>query len=159
MKPVRSFSLLFAGLSVTAVQCLAAAGGQPVTIQERARGAARIVVASVVETSARYERNEFGDELIVTHARLAVEEVVKGPEGPAMLALEGGTVNGVTMRVSSLPSLSRGERGVFFLTPGPNGEFRAHLRGQGILKLDAGNRVRGSSLTLDQIRRLAGSAR
>ena len=129
------------------------------TIPERAHGAARVVVATVAETTARYERNEFGDELIVTYARLTIEEVVKGPAGPATLALEGGTVDGITMRVSSLPTLVDGERAVFFLTPGPGGEFRPHLRGQGILKLDSTNTVRGSSLTLDEIRHQAGSAK
>jgi hypothetical protein len=159
MKHVRSRGLVCGGFVVAAMACLSAAGTEPQPIQERARGAARVVVATVAETSARYERNEFGDELIVTHARLAIEEVVKGPDGPAILALEGGTVDGITMRVSSLPSLTTGERAVFFLTPGPHGEFRPHLRGQGILKLDSANRVRGSSLTLNEIRRLAGSTK
>jgi hypothetical protein len=138
---------------------LAASGDQPVPIEERARGAARIVVATVAETTARHERNEFGDDLIVTYARLTVAEAVKGPSEPVTLLIEGGTVDGITMRVSSLPSLSKGDRAVFFLTPGPNGEFRPHLRGQGILKLDDNDRVRNSSLTLDEIRRLARSGR
>ena len=133
------------------------AQGTPVPIEERARGAARVVVASVGDTTSRHERNEFGDELIVTYANLAVEEALKGPSGPLTFALEGGTVDGITMRVSSLPTLTKGERAVFFLTPGKSGEFRPHLRGQGILKLDASGRVPGTSLTLDEIRRLARS--
>lgn len=144
---------------MTAIPSLVAATGQPLPIPDRARGAARIVVATVAETSARYERNAFGDELIVTYAHLHVEETVKGPAGPAILALEGGTIDGITMRASSLPALAKGERAVFFLTPGAKGEFRPHLRGQGILKLDANDRVPGSSLTLDEIRRLAGSGK
>ena len=84
---------------------------------------------------------------------VSVEEVLKGEPGEATLAIEGGTVNGITMRVSSLPSLSKGERGVFFLTPGRGGEFRPHLRGQGILKLKENDRVSGSTLTLGDIRR------
>ena len=142
---------------VAAVPALASAQQEPVSIEERARGAARVVIATVAETTARYEPNEFGDQIIVTYARLAVDEAVKGPGDPVTLAIEGGTVDGITMRVSSLPSLSRGERAVFFLTPGRNGEFLPHLRGQGILKLDADDRVRGSSLKLDDIRRMAGS--
>ena len=64
-------------------QALIAAGqqpvpGQPVTIEERARGAERVVVATVTDVSSRYERNEFGDELIVSRATLALEEVLKG---------------------------------------------------------------------------------
>jgi len=154
MRQACRWTVVLAGVVAATIPCLAAAG-QPVSVQERARGAGRVVVATVAETTARYERNEFDDEVIVTYARLAVSEAIKGPGGPVTLAIEGGTVDGITMRVSSLPSLSKGERAVFFLTPGPNGEFRPHLRGQGILKLDDNDRVPNSSLTLDEIRRLA----
>jgi hypothetical protein len=146
-------------VGILAVPVVAAAQeGRPVTIEERARGAARIVVATVGETAARYERNDYGDELIVTRATLAVEEAIKGPGESVAFALEGGTVNGITMRASSVPTLQKGERAVFFLEPGKSGEFRPHLHGQGILKLDSSNRVPGSSLTLDEIRRLAKSS-
>jgi hypothetical protein len=74
------------------------------------------------------------------------------------MTFEGGTVDGLSMRVSSLPVLTPGERGVFFLERGKSGELRPHLRGHGILKLDAANRVKGSSLTLDDIRRMAGAS-
>jgi hypothetical protein len=131
---------------------------RPVPIEERARGAARVVVATVGDTASRYERNDFGDELIVTYADLSIEEALKGPNGPVTFALEGGTVNGITMRATSLPTLQKGERAVFFLEPGKSGEFRPHLRGQGILKLDSANRVPGSSLTLDEIRQMAKSS-
>jgi hypothetical protein len=136
----------------------AAQEGRPAPIEERAKGAARVVVATVGDTASRYERNEFGDELIVTHTTLSVEEALKGSNEPVAFAIEGGTVDGITMSVSSLPTLKKGERAVFFLEPGKNGEFRPHLRGQGILKLDSGNRVPDSSLTLDEIRRLAKSS-
>jgi len=132
----------------------AGSGQPPPTIPERARGAERVVVATVANTTARYERNRFGDELIVTYAQLAVEEAIKGSQGPAVLAIEGGTVNGMTMRVSDLPAMSTGERAVFFLTPRPDGSYTPHLRGQGVLKIDRANRVQGSSLTVDEIRRL-----
>ena len=128
---------------------------RPVPLPERARGASRIVVATVGDITAGYQRNAFGDELIVSHARLKVEERLKGTAGDVTLALEGGTVNGITLRVSDLPTLAAGERAVFFLTAMPNGEFAPHLRGQGILKLDATNHVRGSSLSLDEIRYIA----
>ncbi len=124
-------------------------------IQDRARGAERVVVASVAETHANYHRNQFGDNLIVTHARLVVEEAIKGEHGPVTIAIEGGTVDGITLHVSSLPLLARGERAVFFLTAGANGEFAPYLRGQGILKLDATNHVKGTSLALDDVRRMA----
>ena len=152
MNKVRRWGVV-AGAIATVLSGVAAAG-QAVPIEERARGAARVVIATVAETQARYERNEFGDEVIVTHARLTVEEAVKGPMEPAVLAIEGGTVDGITMRVSSLPTLSKGERAVFFLAPGRGGEFSPHLRGQGILKLDSTNHVRGSSLSVDEVKRL-----
>jgi hypothetical protein len=129
----------------------------PVPIPDRAHGAERVVVATVANTTASYERNRFGDELIVTRAQLAVEEALKGTPDAVILTVEGGTVNGMTMRVSDLPTLGRGERAVFFLTPGPGGEFKPHMRGLGILKLD-GNTVRGSSLTVDEIRRVVRGA-
>jgi hypothetical protein len=137
---------------------LAAAAGQfPVTIEERAKGAERVVVASVAEIHAAYETNEYGDELIVSHASLALEDVIKGNSDKATLALEGGTVNGITLRVSHLPTLSRGERAVFFLDRRPDGEYKPHLDGQGILKLDSTNHVKGSSLTVEDIRRMSGA--
>jgi hypothetical protein len=141
-------------LGLTAVP-IAAQHGQIVSIEARARGAERVVVASVAEASANYETNQYGDRLIVTHAKLAIEETIKGAQGPATVAIEGGTVNGVTLHVSSLPSVAPGDRAVFFLTRGANGEFNPFLRGQGILKLDSANHVRGSSVTLEDIRRMA----
>jgi len=155
MHGFRQWSCVFAAVIVVAGGRLAVSAGQPVTIQERARGAERIVVASIADIRAAYERNAYGDELIVSHASLALEEVIKGNSEKAIVAVEGGTVNGLTLRVSSLPTLSRGERAVFFLNRGPNGEYTPHLNGEGILKLDATNHVKGSSLSLDDIRRMA----
>jgi hypothetical protein len=54
--------------------------------------------------------------------------------------------------VSDLPSLDVGERAVFFLDETASGGHRPHLRGLGILKLDDAGRVRGTNLTLDDIR-------
>jgi hypothetical protein len=149
------------GLAFVATPGLLAGGQQPftgqppVSIEERARGAERVVVATVTDVTARYERNEFGDELIVSRATLAVEEALKGGTEAATLEYEGGTVGGIALHVSSLPALARGERAVFFMTRGKRGELRPHLKGQGILKLDRTNHVQGSSLTLDDVRRMS----
>ena len=152
-----SMAVTLAGTLAVGVSAAAGTGSQPVGIQERAQGAAQVVVATVAETTARYERNEFGDELIITYAKLAVEEAIKGTADEKTLSLEGGTVEGITLRVSDLPALSKGERAVFFLKQKGNGTFEPHLRGQGILKLDERDHVRGSSLTLDEVRRMARS--
>ena len=127
------------------------------TIEERTTGAERVVVADVESVTADYQTNEFGDRLIVSHARLRVQEAIKGSAEPLTLDYEGGTVDGVTLHVSSLPVLRPGDRGVFFMTRGRNGEFKPHLRGQGILKLDPQDRVPNSSLTLADVRRMASS--
>jgi hypothetical protein len=158
MNRVRLAALVLAGAVGGNVGAAALSPGQPATIQERARGAAKVVVATVVETSARYERNEFGDELIVTQAELAVEEAIKGSSEPVTMEIEGGTVDGITMRASDLPAIAKGERAVFFLTRGKGGRMAPHLRGQGILKLDSADRIRGSSLTLQDIRQMAREA-
>ena len=136
-----------------------AAAQRPATIEECAAGAERVVVASVDDVTATYESNAFGDRLIVSHARLRIEEALKGPADPMTLDYEGGTVDGVTLHVSSLPALARGERAVFFVTRGAKGEFTPHLRGQGIVKLDETDRVPHTSLTLADMRRMVGQAR
>ena len=150
------------GIAVGMIVTIAAATAtaqQPASIQERVRGAAKVVVGRVIETTARYERNEFGDQLIVTYAELAVDEAIKGSREAVTLEVEGGTVDGITLRVSDLPTVSKGERAVFFLKSGRNGAYEPHLRGQGILKLDDRDNVQGSSLSLAEIRRLAKEAR
>ena len=157
----RSRQVSAAGLTIMVVAATASGiwAQQPNSIQDRARGAARVVVASVVDTTSRYERNAYGDELIVTAARLTVEEAIKGSDDAIVMELEGGTVDGITMRVSDLPTIAKGERAVFFLKNGHNGSYEPHLRGQGILKLDAQDHVRGTNLTLNDIRRMAKEAR
>jgi hypothetical protein len=152
-------SAALAGSGGTAAASDAPNGQRPATIEERATGAERVVLASVEDVTATYEINEHGDRLIVSHARLKVEEALKGANAPLTLDYEGGTIDGVTLHVSSLPTLQTGERAVFFVTRGPRGEFKPHLRGQGILKLDREDRVPHSSLTLDDLRRMTSSSR
>ena len=55
--------------------------------------------------------------------------------------------------------VQRVERAVFFVRRSARGRLVPHLRGQGLLKLDRLNRVPGSSLTLDEIRRTVGGGR
>lgn len=128
-------------------------------IPERARGAERVVVAKAVSVTPRWQRNGFGDELIVSEFVLEVEETLKGVV-PAMvfLDLEGGTMGDVTLRVSGLPVVELGDRGVFFLEETPSGSHVPHRRGRGILKLDGNDQVLGSSLRLDDIRSLVRGA-
>jgi hypothetical protein len=128
-----------------------------VDLATRARGAERVVVASVLRVQPSYQRNEFGDELIVSNATLRVREVLKGDAAPGetlSIDVEGGTVGEITLRVSDMPSLAAGEEAVFFMKRNARGRQEPHLRGQGILKLDSNDRVRGSNVTLDDVRRV-----
>ena len=127
---------------------------------ERVRGADRVVVGQVQSVEPVWQVNEHGDRLIVSIVHVAVSETLKGDaQGTADVEVEGGTIGDVTLRVSDQVSFDVGDRAVFYLQRNPRGRFSPHLRGQGLLKLDASGRVPGSSLTLETIRREAAAAR
>ena len=152
------------GLATILIACVgtatvSAGQGQPVTIEERAAGAERVVVANVSDIQSAFEVNSHGDQVIVSRMQLLVAETLKGPAVSAVpFAMEGGTVDGLTMRVSDLPTMQVGERAVFFLDSDASGIFQSHGRGLGILKVDASNHVSGSNLTLDDLRAMVRSA-
>jgi len=136
-----------------------ASQGRAVPLEERAQGASQIVVATVTSVTPRWDVNAYGDRLIISRLSLRVDETLKGVAAAAVsMDLEGGTLDGLTLRVSALPALELGERAVFFLnarTGGLNagtGVYQPHLAGQGILELDDAESVRGSNLTLATVR-------
>jgi hypothetical protein len=132
----------------------------PITIAERAQGAAVVLVGTIESSVPLYRTNKYGDNLIVSQLSIRVSELVKGTTpGFVTLEIEGGTMNGITMRTSDLPELRTGDNCVFFLDRGSSGELTPHLRGYGLLRLSNGV-VEHSSLTLDQIRaEVKGAAR
>jgi hypothetical protein len=135
------------------------ASGRPVDIPERARGADSVVVARASTVTPQWRTNAHGDQIIVSQIALQVEETLKGaPETAVVLELEGGTLDGLTLHVSDLPKLESGQRAVFFLKRSSGAAHVPYLRGLGILTLD-GNVVRGSSLRLEDIRRMAAENR
>jgi len=151
---IASAALMATGLFTALVSASQSAN---VDIPTRARGADRVVVGTIVSVRAAFEKNEFGDELIVSHAVVEVDQNLKGnaPTAFVDVDVEGGTVGELTLKVSDLPSVERGDRGVFFLKRRGSSEVHVpHLRGLGILKLNANDVVLGSSLTLDEIRTL-----
>lgn len=116
---------------------------------ERARGATRVVVATVADVSARFGTNAAGDRLIYSDVVLEVAQTLKGPaESLVTMTVEGGTIGDLSLEVSDLPPMKRGERGLYFLQPGRSGEWVPHRRGAGIMKLGAGDRFERSSLSL-----------
>jgi hypothetical protein len=141
-------------LSVVCFSTALSASGPSVPIGDRAKGAQTVVVAKVLEVTPTFEQNKFGDQLIVSHATLQVEEALKGAPAPVIsLDVEGGTIGDLTLHVSDMEPISKGDRAVFFLERASNGVNVPHLRGKGILKLDPANRVHGSAVTLDEVRR------
>ena len=151
------------GLTVFTLLLTRAAFAQdapPVPLAERARGAERVVVGRVASVSPVWQVNEFGDRLIVSILGLAVDETLKGQTQPVVnVEIEGGTIGALTLHVSDQLPVVRGERAVFYLRRNRRGAFVPHVRGQGMLKLDRFDRVPGSSLTLDRIRRETAGAR
>jgi hypothetical protein len=136
-----------------------ASQGRAVPLEERVQGANQVVVATVTDVTPRWGENAFGDRLIISRVSLRVDETLKGVAADAMsMDLEGGTLDGLTLRVSSLPALERGERAVFFLNAPGGGVYHPHLAGQGILKLDAAGFVRGSTLSLGTVRAIVRQA-
>jgi hypothetical protein len=123
------------------------------TLEERVAGADEVVVATARSVRAEWRTNGFGDRLIVSRVELDVAEHLKGTgAGTLWMDLEGGTLDGLTLRVSSLPLIEAGERAVFFVNRVDGGAVVPYLRGQGILFLEPDNVVRGSTLRLDDIR-------
>jgi hypothetical protein len=121
---------------------------------ERARGAEQVVVGHVSGITPQWRDNDFGDRLIVSVVHVVVEETLKGSPPPALdVEVEGGTIGSLTLRVSDLDPLVQGDRAVFYLQHNRRGGLIPHLRGLGLQKLDATNHVRGTNVTLDQVRR------
>lgn len=129
---------------------------------ERARGAEQVVVGRVSAVTPVWRDNDFGDRLITSIVRVTVDETLKGARRQTVdVEIEGGTIDGLTLHVSDLDTFAPGDRAVFYLKQNRRGALVPHLRGLGLQKIDAAGRIRGSSVTLDQVRRdvRAGAAR
>jgi hypothetical protein len=156
---VLKFCLLTFLLLLVVVPSVVAQHGPPVDIAQRSRGSALVVVGSVASSQPVYRTNKYGDVLIVSQLAVSVQESLKGtPPGALTVEVEGGTINGITMKTSDLPELRPGDNVVLFLEPGDSGAYVPHLRGYGLLRLDQRNYVEQSSLSLDQIRTMVRGA-
>lgn len=156
---------LGASLTVTGT-AVSAIAGQPVTavtIEERIQGSDLVVAGKVREIRPMHYRSPHGDDLIVSHVTLDVSEKLKGEDRASVdMIVEGGALDGVTLRVSDQPVVQRDDELVAFLNETPDG-FKPHRRGLGVLRLEPGQapgskRVMNSSLTLDMIREKARTA-
>jgi hypothetical protein len=155
---IRQRFAVVAAMSLCAISLLEADSSMSVNVQTRAKGAERVVVASVENVQPIYAKSDFGDELIVTRTWVRISEVMKG-KGVAAgevieMDVEGGTVGDITLRVSDMQPVAPGERAILFLTRNKSGRLVPHMRGQGILKLDKSNKVLGTDVTLNELRPL-----
>lgn len=147
-------------ITLCAAMSANAADSRQVDVPTRTRGAGKVVVAKAVSVTPAWRTTEHGDRLIVSQVALQVEETFKGtPASTMWLEVEGGTIDGLTLAVSSLTPMKAGDRAVFFLDETSSGMHLPHLKGMGIMKLDTNNRIQGSSLSLDEVRRLVRSVR
>ena len=129
------------------------AAAQNATLEYRVSGAESVVVATARSVTASWRENEHGDRVIVSRVQLDVNETLKGARSSAVwVDVDGGTLDGYTLRVSGLHMPEIGERGVFILDPAEGGVHTPHLRGLGILPLDENDVVRGSNVNLGEIR-------
>jgi hypothetical protein len=132
---------------------LAQGGPSSLDVARLSRGAGKVVVGRVIDVQPRFETNRFGDDLIVSHAVVEVTETLKGSaQSMVRVAVEGGTVGGLTLEVSDMPALAVGDEAVMFLDTPATGDATPHDRGHGIMKLDAQGRVQGNGPTLDDVR-------
>ena len=96
--------------------------------------------------------------MIVSRTLIHAGETLKGTASNAIwIDVEGGTVDGVTLRVSGSPSFKPGERAVFFLKRNADSSYTLQQNGLGVLKLDDRDVVRGTTIALDDIRTAASS--
>jgi hypothetical protein len=146
---------LVATVIVTAQSAL-----QPATdIGDRAAGASRVVVASVLDITGRFGTNAHGDQLIFSDVLLEVSETLKGDDTQTLtMTIEGGEVGELKLQVSDMPAVRRGDRALYFLDRSSRGEWVPHRRGLGVVKILSADRLENSGLTLSQARALVRSA-
>jgi hypothetical protein len=153
--------LLVAGSVAAAPQAGADASRGRAEIAQRVRGAKKTLIGNVIAVRSRFERNQFGDQLIVSRVSVAVEEFLDGGAGErsAEVDVEGGTVGGLTLHVAHQVSLKPGDRAVLMLDAGPAGAYVPHHKGLGVMRVERDGRIAGTTLTLDDVRAAARAAR
>lgn len=142
-------------LAICLLSC-AVVHGQPgqADLGEQARGASRVVVATVVDVTSRFGTNASGDRLIFSDIVLEVSETLKGDPLPFItMTVEGGDIGGMSLEVSDLPIVRRGDRGLYFLQKGRGSEWVPHRRGSGIMKLAPSGRFENTTMSLADARR------
>lgn len=148
-------SRIAAALAATVFLSATAFAERPGTppILERAQTAERVVVGTVVSVTPRFDTNEFGDRLIVSQTVVRVDETLKGvPAETLSIDVEGGTIGGVTLKVSDVRAVGVGDRTVFFVKTNRRGQLVPSLRGHSILHLNSRDEDDEEQVTLTDVR-------
>ena len=146
------------------VTCLTAASvsasvDPPLDLVNRTRGATKVILATVVDAEAEFGENEYGDQLILTQVTLEVNDTMKGAhEAGVVVTIEGGTIGDLTLDVSDMPKMTKGQRAVLFLTNTPSGTYVPYRRGSSVMEVDADDNVTGTGLTVNELRAAVKSA-
>jgi hypothetical protein len=137
---------IFLLMGLILIYCAEAAAGRAAknSIEERTFGANQIAHGMVLSAQHETFRNQYGDELTVTRAKIQVKEMLKGEPAEQIEMI-------VEKRSNGSP-VSEGDEIVVFLEETPDG-LEPHQGGNGIMKLVTNTkRVRNSTLTVDSIR-------
>jgi len=133
----------------------AAASGQAgdPDLAVRARAATQVIVGTVLGVTSRMGTNAAGDRLIYSDLQIDVSETLKGSSSEVLIVtVEGGEVDGLTLKVSDMPTPRQGDRAIYFLARDSRGDWRPSGRGLGIVPVDAGGRLENSQLALADAR-------
>jgi len=132
---------------------MVSAQGPQVGVDIRAKEAAQVVVATVIDITSRYGVNAHGDQLIYSDVVAEVSETLKGaPTNIVIVTVEGGEVGDVALHVSDMPVVNKGERILYFLDHTADGRWVPHRRALGIVKVDSAERLDRGQMTLGQAR-------
>ena len=102
----------------------------PALSLERLIGQSEIIVHGRVTSS--WAAWDSGHKYIWTHYRIEVLDPIRGNPGDSVVVSEpGGSLDGVTMRISGAPDYGLGEEAIVFLYRTPIGYLRATGYGQG----------------------------
>jgi hypothetical protein len=134
------------------------AEGVPPGVSKLIAEAEVVVVGTAERTESLWKENSRGDKMIVSRTLIQTREDLKGHSANAIwVDVEGGTLDGVTLRVSGSPTFKDGDNAVLFLKKNTDGSYSLYQHGRGVLKLDERDIVRGTTLALDDIRQAANS--
>ena len=150
-------TLLLAGVGVPVlVSGLEATTVKRLSLEQMVRGSHRIMLGRCISQDTYWNKNR---TRIYTATRFAVTEDLKGESrGTATVVTVGGTIEGMTLVVSGMPSFRVHEEVLLFLEAGKSGNWILMGLSQGMFRITADRRgVRTAHHTSSGLHLVAGS--